>query len=87
MSTKTSPLPSLDVAQRYSIEEAIRYLRSSRASVYRDIREGRLRVIKERKRTFVPGSEIARRSLVPDCTKADSGRQLSPSSDSKSAAR
>ena len=58
-------LPPLDSAQRYSIEEAIAYLRSSRKTVYDDIRAGRLRVLKEGKRTFVPGSEIARRSRLP----------------------
>ena len=63
---KTRPaLPPLDERQRYSIEEAINYLRSSRASVFADIREGRLAVIRERKRVFVPGSEIARRSRLP----------------------
>ena len=65
MSTKNVPLPPLDERQRYSIEEAIRYLRSSRLSIYRDIAAGRLITIKEGKRRFVPGSEIARRSAVP----------------------
>jgi excisionase family DNA binding protein len=55
-------LPPLDSAQRYSIDEAIAYLRSSRKTIYDDISEGRLATIKEGKRRFVPGSEIARRS-------------------------
>ncbi len=59
------PLPPLDELQRYSIPEAIAYLRKSRKTVYDDIRAGRLRVLKEGKRTFVPGSEIARRSRLP----------------------
>ncbi len=58
-------LAPLDQAQRYSIEETIAYLRSSRKSVFNDIREGRLATIKEGKRRFVPGTEIARRSRVP----------------------
>ena len=58
-------LPPLDPAQRYSIEESIDYLRSSRASVFADIRTGALRVIRERKRVFIPGTEIVRRSKLP----------------------
>jgi len=63
---RTRPtLSPLDPAQRYSIDEAIAYLRSSRKTAYDDIREGRLATIKEGKRRFVPGSEIARRSRLP----------------------
>jgi len=58
-------LPPLDLAQRYTIPEAIFYLRSSRKTIYEDIRGGRLATIKEGKRRFVPGTEIARRSRVP----------------------
>jgi hypothetical protein len=58
-------LQPLDRAQRYSIDETIAYLRSSRKTVFDDIREGRLATIKEGKRRFVPGSEIARRSCLP----------------------
>jgi hypothetical protein len=57
-------LAPLDPAQRYSIEEAILYLRSSRRTIFSDIREGRLATIREGKRRFVPGSEIARRSRL-----------------------
>lgn len=59
------PLPPLDTAQRYSIDESIAYLRYSRKMLFDDIREGRLATIKEGKRRFVPGSEIARRSRLP----------------------
>ncbi len=65
MSTKNVSLPPLDERQRYSIPEAILYLRSSRKTIYDDIATGRLKTIKEGKRRFVPGSEIARRSAVP----------------------
>jgi hypothetical protein len=55
----------LDELQRYSIEEAIAYLRSSRRTLFDDIKQGRLATIKEGKRRFIPGSEIARRSRLP----------------------
>jgi len=57
-------LPPLDQAQRYTIDEAIAYLRSSRKTLYNDIAAGLLATIKEGKRRYVPGSEIARRSRV-----------------------
>ncbi len=47
MSKQTEPLPKLDPLQRYTVEETIRYLRSSRASLYRDIAQGRLLTIQE----------------------------------------
>lgn len=58
-------LSPLDPHQRYSIEEAIAYLRSSRKTLFDDIKQGRLATIKEGKRRFVPGSEIVRRSQAP----------------------
>lgn len=70
MSRQTTPLPPLDAGQRYSIQEAIEYLRSSRASVYKDIREGRLLSFKERSRRYVPGSELLRRSQAPASAQA-----------------
>jgi excisionase family DNA binding protein len=60
-----SALPPLDSAQRFTVDEAIAYLRSSRQTVYKLINAGELRVIKEGNRTYVPGSEIARRSTLP----------------------
>lgn len=66
MSRQTTPLQPLDERQRYTVEEAIRYLRSSRASVYKDIKNGRLKTIRDgRRRTYIPGSEIARLSQAP----------------------
>ena len=56
--------PPLDTQQRYRIEEALAYLRISRATIYNLIAANELRVIREGKRTFVPGSEIARRSKL-----------------------
>jgi prophage regulatory protein len=54
----------VDVAQRYTIAEAGAYLRISHASIYKLISAGRIRVLKHGKRTFVPGSEIARLSRL-----------------------
>ena len=56
------PLAPLDPLQRYSIEETNAYLRQSRAKTYEDIASGKLTVIKDGKRTYVPGSAIAERS-------------------------
>jgi prophage regulatory protein len=55
-------LAPVDSAQRYTIKEATSYLRISHASIYKEISAGRIRVLKHGKRTFVPGSEIARLS-------------------------
>ena len=64
MNTQKAPLPPLDERQRYTVDEAIRYLRSSRATIYRDIARGRLLTITEGARRYIPGSEIIRRSSV-----------------------
>ncbi len=58
------PLAPLDPLRRYSIDESARYLGISRATLYHDIAEGLILTIKDRKRRFVPGSEIVRRSQV-----------------------
>lgn len=58
-------LPPLDTQQRYTPEETAAYLRKSRRVVFDDIREGRLQSIKEGKRRYVPGTEIARLSALP----------------------
>lgn len=60
------PMPPLDVNQRYTIEEANAYLRQSRAKTYFDIKEGKLAIIKDGKRTYIPGRAIADRSDLPD---------------------
>src|SRR6266403_5270887 len=65
-SAASRTLAPVDTAQRYTIAEAIAYLRVSRVSIYKEINAGRLRVIKHGKRTFVPGSEIARLSRLED---------------------
>jgi prophage regulatory protein len=57
-------LAPVDVAQRYTIAEATAYLRISHVSIYREINARRIRVLKQGRRTFVPGSEIARLSQL-----------------------
>jgi hypothetical protein len=63
MPSKKLPTPSapLDINQRYSVPEALAYLRTSRKSFYDKIFP-RITVIREGSRTFVPGCEIARLS-------------------------
>lgn len=63
-SSKTRRLPPVDPHQRYEIEEANSYLRQSRAKTYSDIAAGALKIIKDGKRVYVPGSEIIRRSTI-----------------------
>jgi len=55
----------LDPLQRYSIPEANALLRQSNARTYQQIKAGELRVIKDGGRSYVPGSEIVRRSTLP----------------------
>jgi len=53
---KSRPLmPQLDELQRYTVEEAIAYLRPSRKALFEDIKSGRLATIKEGKRRYIPG--------------------------------
>jgi Helix-turn-helix domain len=59
------PPPVLDPAQRYTVDEALALLRTSRASLYKLIRNGALHPIKQGKRTFIAGAEIARLSAAP----------------------
>ena len=59
---KQQHLPPLDLLQRYTIPETCRYLRKCRAAVYQDIKDGRLPVIKDGRRTYIHGSDIAERS-------------------------
>ena len=59
-------LAPVDLAQRYTIKEATSYLRVSHASIYKEINARRIRILKLGRRTFVPGSEIARLSQLED---------------------
>jgi hypothetical protein len=49
---------------RYRVWEAAAHLGQSEPKTWNDIRNGCLRVIREGKMTFVPGSEIVRRSTI-----------------------
>ena len=56
--SKKVQLAPLDANQRYDIDEAARYLRISRARLYQKISAGEIRLIKDGRRSFVPGSVI-----------------------------
>jgi hypothetical protein len=58
-------VPVLDTAQRYSVPEALALLRTSRRSLYILISEGRIRPIKQGRRTFISGASIAALSQAP----------------------
>lgn len=57
-----SPLPPLDANQRYTYEESIAYLRESRRKFFMDVKEGKIKVIEDGRRRYVPGYELIRRS-------------------------
>jgi hypothetical protein len=68
----TAPLTQfapLDLQQRYTVPEALAYLRTSRKSLYVLIAHGRIVPIREgsngKGRTYIPGTEIARLSRAP----------------------
>jgi len=48
-SAEKRAIPPVDVAQRYTIAEAVLYLRISHASIYKEINARRLRVLKHGK--------------------------------------
>lgn len=61
MAQKTSTqLGPLDPLRRYPVEEALKYLATSRATFYKDVAAGKIKTIQNGKRRFVPGSEIVR---------------------------
>ncbi len=59
-----TPLSPLDARQRYSVDEGIAYLRESRSRLYEKIASGELKIIKDGRRTYVPGSELIRLSRL-----------------------
>jgi hypothetical protein len=67
---KSVRLRPIDLLQRYDVVEAAQYLRISRAKLYNDVAAGLIAVIKDGKRTFVHGSELARRSAPPSAAAA-----------------
>jgi hypothetical protein len=62
---KHKRLPPLDLNQRYSIPEALDYLRISRGLLYKKVRDGKLELIRECGRSFVAGQTIAELSRPP----------------------
>ena len=50
---------------RYSVPEAAALLRQSVSRTWADIREAKLAVIREGAKTYIPGTEIVRRSRLP----------------------
>lgn len=59
------PPPALDPAQRYTVIESLALLRTSRRTLYQLIARGELHPIKQGRRTYIAGSEIARLSQPP----------------------
>lgn len=59
------PPRTLDPAQRYTVIEALALLRTSRKTLYELIAKGELHPIKQGRRTYIAGTEIARLSQVP----------------------
>ncbi len=57
-------LPPLDPRQRYTLAETAMYLRQSRSKTWSDIQTGKLEVIKDGRRRYVPGRSIEARSSV-----------------------
>lgn len=65
------PVAFFDERLRYSIPQTAALLQQSVAKTWVDVREGRLRVIREDGRVFTPGSEIVRRSTLPSPPQPD----------------
>lgn len=57
-------LAPLDENRRYDIPLAAAYLGISRAKLYEKLAAGELQKLKDGRRTYIPGSEIARVSRV-----------------------
>lgn len=57
-------LPSVDPNRRYPVAVALEYLSISNGKFYEQLKAGDICVIKDGGRTFVPGSEIIRKSTL-----------------------
>lgn len=64
MTEKHQALPPLDPLQRYSITEAKSYLRCSHGHLFEKIKKGELRVLKDGRRTYFPGTELIKASTL-----------------------
>ena len=58
------PVADFNPLLRFTVSEAAGLLRQSVSKTWVDIREDKLKVIREGGRVFVPGSEIVRRSSL-----------------------
>jgi len=58
-------VPFFDPALRYDVPQSAWLLRQSVPKTWVDIRDAKLKVIREGGRTFIPGSEIAKRCALP----------------------
>ena len=67
MSLEARNLPPLDPNQRYTIDESAAYLRVSRVYLYAKVQAGELRLLKDGRRSFIPGSQIIAASRAPGC--------------------
>jgi hypothetical protein len=57
-------LQKLDENRLYPIPLALLYLDKGRRKFYEDVRAGRIRIVKDGRRSFCSGAEIIRRSRV-----------------------
>lgn len=55
-------LPPLDANQRYTIDEAADYLRTSRVRVYQKVHANQLRLIKDGRRSYIGGIDLIAQS-------------------------
>jgi hypothetical protein len=60
MSASPAPLAPIDPRQRYSIPEVLAYRRESRKRFYEHVSAGRIKLIKDGRRSYVSGDELAR---------------------------
>ncbi len=68
MAPKNTPLPILDPNRRYPIEQTLAFLGVSRRHFYEGVKAGRIKLIKDGRRSFCAGSTIARLSQEPGVT-------------------
>lgn len=64
MSKPQKTQPTFDPRLRYEIPAATSFLGYSRAKLYQQIAAGEIRVIRDGRRVYVPGTEIARKCAV-----------------------
>ena len=73
-----APSIDFDPRLRYPVPEASVLLRQSVAKTWRDIKDKLIVAIRDGGRTYVPGSEIARRSALPDHPSAPAKSTVTP---------